>query len=266
MARVIKNAQLRNGLNLPYVEQGDGSGIPVVLVHAYADSWRFFEPLLPLLPSSIHAWAMTQRGHGDADKPTSGYRLVDFSDDVAAFMDAVQVDRAIVVGHSSGGYVARQLATDHPGRVRALMLIGSPASLHNRRAPFADAIDALRDPVAPSFVQDFFDTFPLIGPAPASTVAAARRDARKMPAHVWQSTLQGLTEANPPDPAAITIPTLIVWGEHDELLAREEQEAFADAIQGSRFEPYADAGHVVLWDQPGRIAADLVAFAERTAS
>lgn len=265
MAPFVRTARLGNGLDLPYVEHGDQSGIPVVLVHAYADSWRFFEPLFPFLPSSIHAWAMTQRGHGDADKPASGYRLVDFSDDLAAFMDAVHLDRAVVVGHSSGGYVARQLVADHPGRVSALMLIGSPGSLHHRRAPFADAVDRLRDPVSPTFVDRFFDFFPLTARVPTETVAAQKQDALKMPARVWRAALEGLTNADPPDPAAITVPTLVVSGESDDLLARAEQEALAAAIPGSRFQPYADAGHLVLWDQPARIAADLVTLAERAA-
>lgn len=50
----IKRVQLSNGLNLPYVEQGDPSGVPVVLLHAFADSWRSFEVVLRHLPQSIH--------------------------------------------------------------------------------------------------------------------------------------------------------------------------------------------------------------------
>ena len=67
MTRDVNSAQLAGGLKLPYVEQGDQSGVPVVLLHAFADSWRSFERLLPHLPPSIHAFAVTQRGDGEAE-------------------------------------------------------------------------------------------------------------------------------------------------------------------------------------------------------
>ncbi len=62
MARFIKSAALSNGLKLPYLDQGDPSGVPLILVHGYADSCRSFELLLPHLPKSIWAIALTQRG------------------------------------------------------------------------------------------------------------------------------------------------------------------------------------------------------------
>jgi non-heme chloroperoxidase len=69
---VIHYVELPSRVKLPYVEQGDPSGVPVVLLHGFLDSWRSFEPMLSHLPESIHAFALTQRGHGDASRPTAG--------------------------------------------------------------------------------------------------------------------------------------------------------------------------------------------------
>jgi pimeloyl-ACP methyl ester carboxylesterase len=69
----VKSAALSTGVTLPYVEQGDPAGTPVVLLHGITDSWRSFEPVLPYLPDSIRAFALTQRGHGDADRPAAAY-------------------------------------------------------------------------------------------------------------------------------------------------------------------------------------------------
>jgi pimeloyl-ACP methyl ester carboxylesterase len=66
MVSIMKSVELPNGVRLPYVEQGDPSGVPVLLLHGITDSWYSFEPVLPHLPESIHAFALTQRGHGDA--------------------------------------------------------------------------------------------------------------------------------------------------------------------------------------------------------
>ena len=72
----------------------------VLLLHARAESWRSFDRLLPLLPATVHAMAMDQRGHGDADKPAVGYSLEDFAMDVVAFMDAVGISSAVLLGSS----------------------------------------------------------------------------------------------------------------------------------------------------------------------
>ena len=72
MAPTIKSVELSHRVTLPYVEQGDASGVPMLLLHGVTDSWRSFECMLPYLPASIHAFALTQRGHGDADHPAAG--------------------------------------------------------------------------------------------------------------------------------------------------------------------------------------------------
>ena len=85
--------------------------------------------VLSLLPATVHAMAMDQRGHGDADKPAVGYSLEDFAMDVVAFMDAVGISSAVLLGSSSGGYIAQQVAVTSPDRVAGLVLVGSPRSL-----------------------------------------------------------------------------------------------------------------------------------------
>src|ERR671914_762671 len=122
MVPIIKSVELPHRVKLPYVEQGDPSGVPMILLHGGTDSWRSFEPVLPHLPESIHAFALTQRGHGDADRPTTGYRQRDFAADVAAFLDALGLASAVIVGSSLGSTVAQRFALDHPGRVRGLVL------------------------------------------------------------------------------------------------------------------------------------------------
>ena len=62
----IHSTTLPNQVTLPYVEQGDPAGDAVLLLHGITDSWRSFEGLLPHLPTSLHAFALSQRGHGDA--------------------------------------------------------------------------------------------------------------------------------------------------------------------------------------------------------
>ena len=120
----VKYATLASGVRLPYVEQGDSDGVPVVLLHGVTDSLRSWEPVLPYLPSSIRAFAVTQRGHGDADRPAAGYHPRDFAADVVAFLDAVGIERAVLAGHSMSSYIAERVASEHPERVLGVVLVG----------------------------------------------------------------------------------------------------------------------------------------------
>jgi pimeloyl-ACP methyl ester carboxylesterase len=121
---------LPGGVRLPYVESGDRDGTPVLMLHGLGDSQRSFEPVLPHLPSWIRAIAATQRGHGDAAKPVAGYRLEHYVGDALALLDRLRIDRAVVVGHSLGAWVAERLAIEHPGRVGGLLLTGAGFSVY----------------------------------------------------------------------------------------------------------------------------------------
>jgi pimeloyl-ACP methyl ester carboxylesterase len=258
----LKSARLATGPSLPYAEQGDRSGIPVVFLHAFVDSWRSFEAVLSQLPRPIHAFAPTQRGHADADCPPSGYTLAELGADVGAFLDAVGLEAAVIVGSSSGGYVAQRFAVDHPERTLGLVLIGTPRSLRDKPAAveFARSVAGLRDPIDPEFVRRFVEST-ISGSVPAAFLEAMIGESLKVPASVWQAAVQGLLEATPPtETGTITAPTLILWGDRDQFLPRVDQEALAAAIPGSQLIVYEGAGHVVLWEQPERVAGDVVAF------
>jgi len=222
---------LATGVSLPYVSVGPKTSTPVLLLHAWGESRRSFGRLLSLLPVTIHAIAMDQRGHGDADKPVVGYSLENFAEDIEAFMDAVGASSAVLLGSSSGGYVAQQVAVDCPDRVAGLVLVGSPRSLQ-RRPSFADEVDQLTDPIDATLVRESLTWFPRFHQVPEWYIDDRVRDGVRVPAHVWRETLDGLINARPPtDTATITARTLIVWGDHDELLTREHQEALAAAIR-----------------------------------
>ncbi len=251
---------LGTGVDVSYVAQGDPSGVPVVLLHAWGESLGCFDRLTPLLPATIRALAMDQRGHGDSDKPTEGYSLTDFAGDVTAFLDAMGLPSAVLVGSSSGGYVAQQVAISSPERVRGLVLVGAPRSLRGRPS-FADEVDRLTDPINRAWVKESLTWFPRFHDVPEWYIEDRVDDGVQMPARVWRQALAGLTEATPPTEAGtIHTPTLIIWGERDELLPRADGDALAAAIPGSRLVVYPDTGHLVLWEQPARIASDLTAF------
>ncbi|MEV0320278.1 alpha/beta fold hydrolase [Streptomyces sp. NPDC050658] len=262
-AVAVHEAVLREGLALPYAEVGGPSGTPVVLVHGYVDSWWTFEPLLRRMPSSLHVYAPTQRGHGDADKPPDGYLPEDFAADLVAFMDTVGIERAVLVGGSSGGVQARIVAGRYPDRVAGLVLLGVPVTLADKpaAAELWETVRKLTDPVDRAFVERFTlgMTAEPVGRGFLETVV---EENLKAPAHVWRQTLRGLLETDlRATLAGILVPTLVVWGDRDPILTREDQQTILDTVIGARLTVYEGAGHVVYWERPERVARDIADFA-----
>jgi pimeloyl-ACP methyl ester carboxylesterase len=259
----VKSVELPGGPILEYVEQGRRGGVPVVLLHGITDSWRSFELLLPHLPDSLHAFALTQRGHGDSSRPASGYRLEDFAGDVAAFLDAMGIDSAVVVGHSMGTAVAQQLAIDHPGRVRALVLLGAMVALRHN-APVQElwtaTISTLADPIDREFVLDF-QRSTVAREIPPAYLQAVVDESLKVPARVWRDAFAGILAADlTPFLGKITAPTLLLWGDTDVLADESQQVAIGEGIAGAELRVYRGGGHAVHWETPERVAADIAAF------
>jgi non-heme chloroperoxidase len=263
---VVKSVKLPNQVKLQYVEQGDPSGTPLLLLHGITDSWHSFELVLPHLPESIHAFALSQRGHGDADRPVAGYRPQDFAADLAAFMDALDLGSVVIAGHSMGSSIAQRFALDYPERTLGLVLVGSVTTWRGH-PDFVELWDSvvstLTDPIDPGFVLEFQEST-LAQPVPPTFLETIVQESLKLPARVWKAALlEGLLEADfSGELEKIKAPTLIVWGDQDTLTG-SEQEALAATIAGSQLMVYPGAGHGLHWEEPARFAADLVTFTEK---
>lgn len=264
----VKSVALSTGVRLPYVEQGDPSGVPVVLLHGFTDSWHSFGPVLPYLPHSIHVFALTQRGHGDANRPEAGYHIRDFATDVSAFLDSQGLESAVVVGHSMGSAVALRFAQDYPNRTCGLVAMGAFAHLQTNPVVvefWEQGIKHLSDPIDPAGVREFQESN-LAQPIPPAFLETVVAESMKVPAHVWREAFAGLLEdEHVARLGHIEAPTLLVWGDQDAFAPRADQDILQAAIDGARLEVYGGAGHAFHWEEPARFAGDLTAFVEELA-
>lgn len=267
MAAEIKSIELSTGVTLQYLEQGDSSGVPVLFLHGLSDSWHSFERVLPHLPEFIRAFALTQRGHGDSSRPAGGYASRDFAADVAAFMDALHLEAAVIVGHSMGSFAARRIAIHYPERTLGLVLIGSFATEDNPGvAEVQEMVSTLTDPVDPDFVREFQEST-LAKPVPQTFFETVVQESLKVPARVWRSAAAGVSgDDSARELHKIEAPTLILSGDRDELCPRNDQEALTAAIEGSRLVVYPGTGHGLHWEEPERFASDLVTFIQTIAT
>ncbi|HEX7902295.1 MAG TPA: alpha/beta hydrolase [Chitinophagaceae bacterium] len=258
----LHKIKLPNGVQLQYAEQGDAGGIPVIFLHGITDSWHSFESVLPYLPSNIHAFALSQRGHGDSDRPLSGYRPKDFADDVAAFIRMQHLKSVFIVGHSMGGVIAQKFVLDYPQLVNGVVIIGSDASFKDNPGipEFYQEVVKLEGAINKEFMHEFQKSTLAkpIDPVYYDTLVA---EGLKVPARVFKAAFQGLMEVDYLDELKkIDKPVLIFWGDKDSFCFRTDQEMLVKKIRNSQLMIYQGTGHALHWEEPQKFTDDLVSF------
>src|ERR687894_1452530 len=224
------------GVRLHYAQRGDPTGEPIIFLHGYSDSWFSFSRVLPLLSSEYHAFALTQRGHGDSDKPQCCYTPEDFAADVNAVVEALGIEEATLVGASTGALFAQRVALSYPHRVGRLVLVGAQTPVNEANEVvlgLQEEVRALEDPVPPEFVRAFQEGT-IHQPVPQEFLDTVVSESLKLPARVWRDYLEGAVLSIDRDYVLelreIDVSTLILWGERDPLFPREEQERLAGGV------------------------------------
>lgn len=254
---------LPSGVTLNYVVQGDPAGPAIVLLHGVGDSWHSYDLVLPLLPPTVRVYAVTLRGHGWSDHPRRGYERTDFAADISALLAAFDLHHVTLVGHSLGSFVAEQVAADDTGRIDRLVLIGAgPAAITNAELlkSLTAAFTALHDPVDYTFARDF-QASTIYAPVPPAFFETLVAEALKVPAPAWHGIARAWQRAE--DGAVlrrIRVPTLVLWGDHDEIFSRTDQDTIIKAIPDARLVVYGETGHALHWERPERFADDLLRF------
>ena len=257
-----KLIDLPGNVQLSYVEQGSTSGIPVILMHGITDSYHSYDQVLPHLPPSLLIYAISHRGHGNSSKTHTSFTPFDFASDIVAFMNEKKIKKAIIAGHSMSSTVAQSFAIHFPERTKALVLIGSFASLSDKPAmvAFTKELNSLQDPIDIKYATEFQQST-LFRPVSELFFKTAVAESMKVPAHVWKGAMNGQMGSEYSDRfSSISVPTLIVWGTKDLYCSWEDQELLQKSIKNSRLLIYDDTGHAIHWEDPVRFAKDLVSF------
>lgn len=256
----LNRVSLSTNIDMEYAVTGSGS--PVILLHGYGDSWYSFNGVMAALPDQIRAIAPSQRGHGNTDKPESGYQIRQYVADVIALMDELGLDQVPIVGHSMGSFIAQEIAITRPDRVTQIVLIASAPTANNEPLQsLLRGVNDLSDPVDRDFIYDFqfgSDDGPLGAGMSKDKVI---EESLRVPAHVWRLALAELVSYRQSKPLSeIACPTYILGGENDELFSVSDQHELQRRIPGSTAKIYEGVGHGVQWENPVEVANDLVCF------
>lgn len=250
-------------IRMDYAVQGAAEAPTLVLLHGYSDSWRSYLPLMDALPERFRIVAMSMRGHGDTAKPSNGYSITTFGEDVVAALDALGIGSAVVVGHSMGSLVAQRIAIAYPERVSQLVLIGAFSTIKGNAAVEAfwrDEVAHICDPVDPAFASAFQQSSVAV-PLSYGFLENVVAESLKVPARVWQQMLRALLDEDHSDRLQdIAVPSLIIWGDQDVFTGRSEQHLLLNRIPDARLAIYPGIGHAPHWEDTHRASADIAAF------
>jgi esterase len=112
-----------NGLKIHYLDWGNPTRPPLILLHGIGRIARTFDHLAPKFTSDYHVIAVDMRGHGDSDwHPQSAYLVEDYVKDIEGLVDQLRLQNLTLLGNSTGGRVVQVYAGLHPERVRALIV------------------------------------------------------------------------------------------------------------------------------------------------
>lgn len=240
---------------------GPAEGPVRVFANALGTDLRVWDPLAPRL-SGKRLVRCDKRGHGLSELTPGPYTLAMLADDLAAILDALELESTIVVGLSLGGMVALALGARRPELVRALVLmdtaprIGTAATWRERIATVeAEGVGALADAtMARWFPADFRRDH-------ADEVVRWRAMLERTPAAGYAACGAAIAEADlEAAAAAVAVATLCVVGEHDGSTPPDMVRGMASSIPGAEFELVPDAGHLPQVIRPDDVARCLAPF------
>ena len=266
MTREIPTVTVANGPALSYSEQGDPSDSALVLLPGPTDSWRSYEPVLDRIRLSTRTIAVSPRGHGDSEKPATGYRVEDFAGDVVGLLDVLHVEHAVLAAPLGSCLVARRVALDLPERVAGLVLEASPTTLVDNPGltEFVETVASqLDDPIDPDVARSLLiDTSS--GEVASEVLDQLVSELLKVPAGVWKEMFGALLQYDDRSEIGhVVAPVLLIWGDRDGIVSREMQEELAAGPSRADLLVYPGVGHTPRWEDPSRFATDVAAFVER---
>jgi pimeloyl-ACP methyl ester carboxylesterase len=264
---------------LQVLDEGDPRGSPIVLIHCYTCSMKWWDKLAPLLTAEHRVIRIDLLGHGGSEMPKAGYAIEDQARGVAEALSELDVDQAIVVGHSLGGTVATALATESPDLVAGVVDIDQAPDNSYGDLGFTaklgyvpvigQAIDRLVHIGPASAVEDqYHDVF-----APGFSIPSGFDDPDQVVEDLRAMTYTAFTDAGEgeddyTDEQPLTerltesgVPLLVIFGAEDQIYDAEEAIAAYREVPGARTALLQGAGHSPNVEIPDQVAPLILKFA-----
>ena len=260
-----------NGIELYY--EVHGAGKPLVLISGLGYTLWQWHRMVPYLAERFKVIVFDNRGVGQSDKPAGPYTAQMFAADTAGLLDALGIEKAVIVGHSMGGFVAQAMALDFPQRVEKLILCSTNFGGPHHVPVTPEAMKVLSDVTSDPLTR--FKNGLAVSTAPGWAEENPQmieewvkwRVANPIePVHYQAQMMIGLGLM--PEAAAfedklprLNVPTLILFGAHDKVVPPANADLLAHKIAGSQAVIFPDAGHFFPIEIPEAASRTIMDFA-----
>jgi pimeloyl-ACP methyl ester carboxylesterase len=246
-----------NGVELFYDEHG--SGEPVLIHHGYTGSHYSWDGVVPFLADRYRVFRMDARGAGDSSHPADGHTIEQYAADVIGMADHLGLDRFTYIGHSMGGVIGFELGLSHQDRLDKLVLVApapadgvvAPPAMHEASARLRAANDAeamARQSIALSANPVSYE----------DALIDARRRLTISQAHFDQSWDALCTYRKGDRLGEITVPTLLVAGAADSLLAANLKDF--QRLPNATLHVFSRVSHGIPYEIPETFAGVVADF------
>ncbi len=253
-------------MKVAFIDNELPKAIPVVFIHGFPFNHEMWKPQLEALKDSYRTIAYDVRGHGKSEVGDGRYTIEFFVNDLIELLNYRKVEKAVFVGLSMGGYIALRLVERHPERCKGLVLCDTRSEPDTSEAKIkrsASVMAVKRDGVsvfAENFVKSVFaaETFE----KKPEIVQSIRSIIEQNSPLGIAGTLLALAARTDTTPSlvSISVPTLILVGEHDALTPVSAAQALKQRIRGSELHVIPHAAHLSNLENPDVFNAKLLEF------
>ncbi|KPU42406.1 arylesterase [Oxobacter pfennigii] len=257
-----------------YVEDLNPKGKKAILfLHGWPGSHKLFEYQFNALPQlGYRCIGIDTRGFGDSDKPYSGYGYDRLSDDLRSVIEALKLNEATLLGHSTGGSIAvRYMSRHNEYGISKLVLCAAavPSLIIRQNFPYGlpnDAVNSIIEETyrdRPKMLREFSNMFfyKLTTEALSDWFFQLGLEAAGWATASIAKTWLGEEELFS-DMGKISVPTLILHGIHDKVCLFPLAEAQNKGIKNSRLVAFQESGHGLFYDEHDKFNKELMQFIE----
>ena len=249
------------GVRVHYLEAGRDGAADLLLIHGLGGSIESWSEVFDRLAEMFHVIAVDLPGYGSSDKPDAPYTMEYFGGVLRSFIDALGLDRVILVGHSMGGAVAIKAYSRCEGRIGGLILIdcagvsGAAAEVIRRYMGDGWTLESLRR----LYLERIIGRLGELDEEKLRRTWIERRGSPSLNAYL--RALESLSKPIPEEEIrGIRAPTLILWGSDDGLTPLEDGVRLNRLIAGSRLVVIEGAGHSPHSEAPDRVVSEIANF------
>jgi 3-oxoadipate enol-lactonase len=244
-----------NPVDLSYEEYG--SGVPAVFLHGFPFDHSIWEPVVPLLKDQARLILPDLRGFGRSPVTEDVYTMRLLAEDIVHLMDRLEIEKAVLVGHSMGGYVSLAFAHAYPHRLLGLGLVATQAaadSPERRQMRYKTAESVVHKGarvVASNMVNSLTQHKELLEPINELILQAH-------PTGI-AGALKGMAERHDltGELSNITVPAVVIDGADDQIVAHDRLEMMAQMLPKGWLVQVPNAGHMVMMEDPQAVADSL---------